>query len=401
MRPRHIAVAGAGIIGLATAWKILQQRVADKVTVLEKEADVGLHQSGHNSGVLHAGLYYRPDSLKARLATRGIKEMTAFCQTHSIPHEICGKVVVATAESELPVLRNLLQNGTANGLQGLRWLDRQSLQEIEPNANGIAAVHVPEEGIVDYKSVCQTLRRLILDQGGQIKTGFRVAAATFDEKQWEISATTGDTLRADYIINCAGLYADRIARACGYSTDVKIIPFRGQYYKLRDSSRYLVKNLIYPVPDPEYPFLGVHFTRMIGGGVEAGPNAILAFAREGYGFRHINVPEFAESLGFVGLRKFLMRHKRMVLAELWSGVRKQAFLDRLRKLIPRVDAADLEPGGAGVRAQVMDRQGKLIQDFVIGHSPNSLHVISAPSPGATASLAIAGHLIDTYLVEKK
>lgn len=392
-----ITIIGGGIIGLATAWKILQRGLTDQVIVLEKESGVGQHQSGNNSGVLHAGLYYKPGSLKARLATSGIRQMTQFCVEHDIPHEICGKVVVATDESEVETLRKLHQNGTANGLQGLRWLDKQELNRIEPHVSGVAALHVPEEGIVSYKAVCRRLRELIHDAGGSVITDFEVSEVSQTATKWTIISTQNRVVHAQYIINCAGLYADKIASLCGVKSDIKIVPFRGQYYTLQKSSEKLVKHLIYPVPNPDYPFLGVHFTRMIDGGVEAGPNAVLAFAREGYTFWKINFGEFWDALRFVGLRKFIVRHMGMVIDELHSGLSKKVFLQRLQKLIPALRSTDLSKGGAGVRAQAMGPDGHLIQDFVIEQHGRSLHVISAPSPGATASLAIADYLIDEYL----
>jgi L-2-hydroxyglutarate oxidase len=393
-----ISIIGGGIIGLATAWKILQCGLSNQVLVLEKESMVGQHQSGNNSGVLHAGLYYKPGSLKAKLATSGIKQMTQFCVDYQIPHEICGKVVVATDDAETQILRKLHQTGEENGLQGLRWLNLQQLNEIEPHVSGVAALHVPEEGIVSYKAVCTQLKRLIHDAGGSVITAFDVADVKQNGDMWTITSTDNRAVHAHYLINCAGLYADKIAARCGVKSDIKIVPFRGQYYKLRKESENLVRHLIYPVPNPDYPFLGVHFTRMIDGGVEAGPNAVLAFAREGYTFWRINLAEFWDSLTFIGLRKFINKHKGMVLDELDSGLRKEVFLKRLQKLIPSVQSKDLSVGGAGVRAQAMGPDGSLIQDFVIEQHPKSLHIISAPSPGATASLAIADYLISEYII---
>lgn len=396
----NITIIGGGIIGLATAWKILHRGLTDQVLVLEKETEVGRHQSGNNSGVLHAGLYYKPGSLKAKLATSGIKQMTRFCKEYQIPHEICGKVVVATNESEVQTLKKLFDNGSQNGLAGLKWLNREELNAIEPHVNGIAAIHVPEEGIVSYKAVCDQLRRLIHEAGGSVITSFHVADVSQNNHKWTITSSNNRVVHTNYIVNCAGLYADQIAAKCCVKSEIKIIPFRGQYYTLRKQAKHLVKHLVYPVPDPSYPFLGVHFTRMIGGGVEAGPNAVLAFAREGYRFRDIKISEFWDALRFEGLRKFMDKHKLMVLAELNSGLVKRSFLKRLQKLIPEIRSRDLVRGGAGVRAQAMAPDGTLIQDFVIEQHARSLHVISAPSPGATASLAIADYLIDEYLVNQ-
>lgn len=389
----RIVVVGGGIIGLATAWRIGQRFPDAQVTVLEKEPDVGQHQSGHNSGVLHAGLYYKPGSRKAKLAVRGIRQMIVFCQKHSIAHEVCGKVVVANSDEEIPRLKNLLDCGIANGLQGLRWLSRDELLEIEPHAAGLAAVHVPEEGIADYPAVCRALVEEIRAQGGEVLTRTEVRAIHRDADEWVIEASCGEHL-ASRIVACAGLQSDRIAAMTGRPRDIRIVPFRGEYYGIRPERQYLVRNLIYPVPDPAFPFLGVHFTRMIHGGVEAGPNAVLAFAREGYTKTDIRIRDLADALLFKGLRRFLTRYSSMCWMEVRRSFSKELFCASLQRLVPEIQPEDLVAGGAGVRAQAMTADGSLVDDFYFIEGPGELHVVNAPSPGATASLAIGEEIAE-------
>ena len=379
-------------MGLAVAREVLKRTPGVQVTVLEKEVAVGQHQSSHNSGVLHAGLYYKPGSLKARLAVSGIRSMTDFCVQHQIPHEICGKVVVATTDAQVPLLRSLWQRGIDNGLRDLRWLSTEQLREIEPHAAGQAAIHVPEEGIVDYPAVCVALQREIETGGGEIRTSSRVTAIEEQANEWILQTTTG-THRAEYLINCAGLFSDRISELAGVKRTVRIVPFRGEYFRLKPSAQALVRNLIYPVPDPQFPFLGVHFTRMIHGGVEAGPNAVLAFAREGYSWRKFSATDLTDALSFPGLWRFLRRHPQLCWDEVLSSISKQRACRMLQRLVPGVSPADLLPGGAGVRAQAMQIDGTLIQDFWIEQRPRALHVLNAPSPAATASLAIAREIV--------
>jgi L-2-hydroxyglutarate oxidase len=389
-----IVVVGGGIVGLAAAWRIGRRFPDARVTVLEKEADVGRHQSGHNSGVLHAGLYYKPGSQKALLAVRGIRQMIAFCREHSIAHEICGKVVVATTAEEVPRLRNLLERGTANGLQGLQWLSGEELREIEPHAAGVAAVRVPEEGIADYPAVCRALADEIRGQGGEVVTGAEVRALHRSKNSWGIETTRGE-YSASRIVTCAGLYADRVASLSGHPREIRIVPFRGEYYGIHQDRQYLVRNLIYPVPDPNFPFLGVHFTRMIHGGIEAGPNAVLAFSREGYAKSDIRVGDLADALAFSGLRKFLSRYASMCWMELRRSFSKELFCATLQRLVPEIQPDDLVHGGAGVRAMAMAPDGSLIEDFHFVEGPGELHVVNAPSPGATASLAIGEDIAET------
>jgi L-2-hydroxyglutarate oxidase len=383
----RIIIIGGGIVGLATAFKLGRKLPSAQIMLLEKEAAVGRHQTGNNSGVLHAGLYYQPGSGKARLAVAGIGEMVAFCREHEIPHEVCGKLVVAVDETEVARLRALRERGQQNGLQGLRWLDGDQMREIEPHAGGIAALHVPQEGIVDYPKVCEVLQQKISAQGGRVVTRAKVTRLQPQSDGWRVHSAAGD-FAADFLINCAGLHCDRVGEMAGEKRAVRIVPFRGEYYQLKRERQHLVRNLIYPVPDPQFPFLGVHFTRLIHGGVEAGPNAVLAFAREGYRKTDFNPADLFDALTFPGLWRFLARHKRMSWEELKRSFSKQLFCESLQRLVPEIRPDDLEPGGAGVRAQAMSPDGTLVQDFCFQQSRRALHVLNAPSPAATASLAI-------------
>jgi len=384
-------VIGGGLVGLGTAWQLLRGSRVNRLTLLEKEQRVGAHQSTHNSGVLHAGLYYKPGSLKARMAVEGIREMTSYCREKNIPHEICGKVVVAVDETEVPRLRELENRGQINGLQGLRWLGVDELRAIEPHAAGVAALQVPEEGIVDYAAVCEALRGDITAMGGRIVTGAAVQQLREIPQGW-IANTPAGEFEGDFIINCAGLQCDRVCRLAGGKPTDRIVPFRGEYYKLRPESSHLVKNLIYPVPDPKFPFLGVHFTRLIGGGIEAGPNAVLALAREAYHKTQWNARDMADALSFPGLWKFLFRHPRMAWEESARSLSRKLFCHSLQRLVPDLREEDLSPGGAGVRAQAISPGGELVQDFRLVPGPRVLHVLNAPSPAATASLAIGRHI---------
>jgi L-2-hydroxyglutarate oxidase len=383
-----ICVIGGGLVGLAVARRLHTSHPGSKVTLLEKEPGFGRHQSTHNSGVLHAGLYYKPGSVKARLSVAGIRQMTAFCQEHGVAHEICGKLVVATDAVEVVRLRALQERGRQNGLSGLAWLEGDALREIEPHAAGVAALRVPEEGIVDYRGVCDALESENRHLGTELRTGFRVTRIIAEGGGHRILGTGGEIV-ADFIVSCAGLHSDRVAQLAGERRETRIVPFRGEYYELKPSARHLVRNLIYPVPDPVFPFLGVHFTRLIHGGVEAGPNAVLALAREGYTKSRFNPVDLADALAFPGLWRFMNRHRAMVWAELRRSFSQRLFCQALQKLVPAISEADLQPGGAGVRAQAMDDAGTLVQDFAFIERPRALHVINAPSPAATAALAIA------------
>ena len=387
--PTRALVIGGGIVGLATAFRLGQKLPDAEITVIEKESSVGRHQSGHNSGVLHAGLYYRPGSTKARLAVRGIRQMVAFCQEHSIPHEICGKLVVAAGAEELPRLRDLQERGRQNGLEGIRMLGPAEMREIEPHVGGVAALRVPQEGIVDYGKVCAALVSSI---HGRVETGARAYSLRQTAAGWIVSTTAG-VFETDLLINCAGLHCDRVSEMAGLRREARILPFRGEYYKIKRERQSLVRNLIYPVPDPKFPFLGVHFTRLIHGGIEAGPNAVLAFAREGYRKTDVNPRDLFDALSYSGLWNFLGRHARMCWEETKRSFSRRLFCQSLQKLVPEIQPDDLEPGGAGVRAQAITPQGELMQDFYFVEQPHAIHVLNAPSPGATASLAIGEEIV--------
>ena len=391
MRAMKICVIGGGIIGLAVARRLHSSHRGSEITLLEKEPGFGRHQSTHNSGVLHAGLYYKPGSAKARLAVSGIRQMIEFCQHHRIPHDICGKLVVANTPGEVERLRSLQERGRKNGLSGLAWLEDDAMREVEPHVCGLAALRVPEEGIVDYRAVCDALERENRELGTRLNIGVKVDKITPDNGALVVSSRTAE-VRADFVINCAGLHCDRVAELAGEKRETRIVPFRGEYYQLKPSAQHLVRNLIYPVPDPVFPFLGVHFTRLIHGGIEAGPNAVLAFAREGYTKWRINPIDLADAVFFKGLWNFMRQHRIMAWDEMRRSFSKRLFCQSLQKLVPEIQESDLEPGGAGVRAQAMEPAGTLVQDFAFIERSNALHLINAPSPAATASLAIADEI---------
>ncbi len=393
----NIVVVGGGLVGLATAYRLGQRLPDARVTVLEKEPGVCQHQSGHNSGVLHAGLHYRPGSQKARLAVRGIRQMVEFCQLHSIAHDVCGKVVVAVDEDELPRLHALHERGRQNGLRGLRLLTGEELREIEPHAAGIAALHVPEEGIVDYRQVCQALVDEIFAQGGEVVLRAKVGAIVREGPGWRVVSNAGDYF-CDRIVTCAGLHADRVAALTGRRRTVRVMPFRGEYYKIRPERQGLVRNLIYPVPDPTFPFLGVHFTRLIRGGIEAGPNAVLALDREGYSKLDLNPLDMVDALSFPGLWRFLAKHTATCMAEIRRSFSRDLFCETLQRLVPEIEPDDLMVGGSGVRAQAMNWDGSLVEDFNFVEGPGELHVVNAPSPAATSSLAIGEEIANRMTV---
>ncbi|MCH2591919.1 MAG: L-2-hydroxyglutarate oxidase [Pedosphaera sp.] len=392
-------VIGGGVVGLATAWRLQTMQPGSRVCVLEKEPEVGSHQSSHNSGVLHCGLYYKPGSIKAILAVRGIRQMVEFCREADIDHEVCGKLVVACNDTELERLRKLEERGRQNGLEGIEFLGREAMLEREPNVGGIAALRVPQEGIVDYPAVCSELKRRITANGGDVQTGARVTRLKQRGGEW-IATTPKGEFAGRYLVNCAGLHCDRVAGLAGEKRETRIVPFRGEYYKLVEGSEGLVRHLIYPVPDPQFPFLGVHFTRLIHGGIEAGPNAVLAFAREGYRKTDVNVRDLWDAVTYSGLWRFVVKYPRMTALELWQSLSKRRFCKALQKLVPIIRVTDIEPGGAGVRAQAMAREGNLIQDFCLIQRPAALHVLNAPSPAATASLAIGEEIVRKILETK-
>jgi len=382
-----VIVIGGGIVGLATALQLINSHPQIKLLLLEKEDQLAKHQTGHNSGVIHSGIYYKPGSLKARNCIEGYGMLVDFCRMNGIKFELCGKIIVATTPEELPLLENLFTRGNQNGLSGLRKIGKEELKEFEPHVNGLAGIVVPQTGIIDYKEVAQKYAELIQVKGGQINLGERVIDIQTDNTHSVVSSQK-QSYQTNLVINCCGLYSDKIARFTHKNLNVKIIPFRGEYYQLKKEKEYLVKNLIYPVPDPNFPFLGVHFTRMIHGGVEAGPNAVLAFKREGYKKSDINMSELAESLAWPGFQKVAWKYWRTGFGEMYRSYSKAAFVKALQKLLPEITTNDLEPGGAGVRAQACDRTGGLVDDFMILEDKFVINVCNAPSPAATSSLSI-------------
>src|SRR5580658_3487604 len=387
----RICIIGGGIVGLATALQIQRRRPDAELTLLEKEPGFGRHQSTHNSGVLHAGLYYKPGSVKARMAVQGIRMMTEFCRQHGIAHEICGKLVIAVDDGEVPRLRGLHERGRQNGLAGLEWLEGDAIRGIEPNVAGVAALRVPQEGIVDYGAVVAAMAADARKAGASLHAGSRVERLVREGQGWRVLTGTGE-YPADFIVNCAGLYCDRVSALAGEARSTRIVPFRGEYFKLSPGSAHLVRNLIYPVPDPAFPFLGVHFTRLIHGGIEAGPNAILATAREGYRKTDFKFTDLADVLTYSGFWRFLRRYPSMCWYELRRSFSRKLFCRSLQRLVPEIQPDDLATGGSGVRAQAISPEGDLVQDFRFIERANALHVLNAPSPAATASLAIGAEI---------
>jgi (S)-2-hydroxyglutarate dehydrogenase len=392
-RQSDLLIIGAGIVGLATALDYSRRFPGHRLVVVDKEERVAAHQTGHNSGVIHSGLYYRTGSLKARNCVAGCASMKRFCTEHGIAYEECGKLVVATAPEEVPRLDQLHQRGIANCVPGLRLLDRDDFRQLEPHCDGICALHVPSTGIVDYKDVANKYAELIQQAGGEIVFRAKVIGLR-DDGDWNIVETTAGAFRASYVINCAGLYSDAITRMAGCETDLEIIPFRGEYYEVKPARRSLVRNPIYPVPDPRFPFLGVHFTRHIDGSVEAGPNALLAFRREGYLASDVNLSETVEVLQWPGFWRMARKYWKMGAAEQYRAWLKSAFTRALQQMVPELIEDDLVPGGSGVRAQAVDRNGNLLDDFHFVHSRRMIHVCNVPSPAATASLEIGREVVD-------
>jgi L-2-hydroxyglutarate oxidase len=385
-----IIIIGGGIVGLAAGLKIKESRPELKVAILEKESEVAKHQTGNNSGVIHSGLYYKPGSLKATNCINGYHELIRFCETENIPFELTGKVVVATKKEQIPILNGLLERGLQNRLTGTRSITLDELKEYEPYCAGVAAIHVPQTGIVDYKVVAQTYAKKFQSIGGEIFLDHKVLKINNLNSVSSIKTKYHEFV-SKLVINCAGLYSDKVAQMSQEeSLDVKIIPFRGEYYKIKKEREYLVKNLIYPVPDPNFPFLGVHFTRMMKGGVEAGPNAVLAFKREGYKRSQIDLTELSETLAWPGFQKVAAKYWKTGMGEMYRSFSKTAFTNALKELIPDIQESDLVDGGAGVRAQACDRTGGLLDDFCIRENEYAINVLNAPSPAATSSLSIGG-----------
>jgi len=392
-----VCIIGAGIVGLATAYQLGEQQPGLRIALVEKESSVAQPESGPHSGVIHSGIYYRPGSLRALNCRRGYELLLPFCEQHDIPYEICGKVIVATSEAERPALDKILSHGQANGLEGIRRISREETLEIEPHVNAVESIWAPQAGIVDYKDVAHKYEELILSKGQNILLGHRVEDIQVNND--EVVVITGQQeIKARLVISCAGLYADHVAKMSGAELKAKILPFRGEYYELAEDKQQLVNNLIYPVPNPHFPFLGVHYTRMIKGGIEAGPNAVLAFSREGYSRWDVHWKELAEIFGYSGFRKLAFKYWRQGLDELYRSYSKRAFVRALQHLIPEVGINDLKRGGAGVRAMACGPDGELIDDFLILEQKRVINVCNAPSPAATSSLAIGETIAQKALV---
>ena len=399
-----LVIVGGGIVGLATAREFLKRQPGLRLVILEKEPEIATHQSGHNSGVIHSGIYYAPGSLKAKTCVQGHGEMITYCQEHDIPYELCGKVIVALDETELSRLDELYRRGTVNGVQGLEMIGPERLKELEPYAAGIKALYSPKTGITDFKQVARSYAREIQNAGGEIITSCDVYAIDERDKRATVSMLIGKEakqveIETSFVVTCGGLYSDKLAGMTESKNgtpegEVRIVPFRGDYYVLRDDKRYMVKGLIYPVPDPRFPFLGVHFTKRIDGAVWAGPNAVLAFAREGYKRWDINPKELAEVLAFGGFWKMATKYWQMGMQEMYRDYVKESYVKELQRYMPELKSEDLLPGPSGVRAQAMDASGKLVDDFLIKHGEHVAHVQNAPSPAATSSLVIARMIVD-------
>ena len=383
-----IVVIGGGIVGLATALRIKEQNPKLKLVLIEKEIYLSSHQTGHNSGVIHSGIYYKPGSLKATNCTRGYQMLLDFCEAQDVPYELCGKVIVATRPEEVEALNNIQRRGEENGLKGLQRLNREELKEHEPHVDGLEAILVPQTGIIDYTTVALRYADLVRERGGEIQLGERVTDIQIHHRDCTVVTSQG-SYTTRLVVNCAGLYSDKIAQMTQAApVNIKIVPFRGEYYEIKKDKEYLVNNLIYPVPDPNFPFLGVHFTRMVGGGIEAGPNAVLAFRREGYRKADVNASELSETLRWPGFQRVAAKYWQTGMGELYRSFSKTAFTEALQKLIPAITEEDLVPGEAGVRAQACDRHGGLLDDFLIIENEFAINVCNAPSPAATSSLSI-------------
>ncbi|MBF0244049.1 MAG: L-2-hydroxyglutarate oxidase [Planctomycetes bacterium] len=392
LKKTDVAVVGGGIVGLATAYRFKERFPERSVLVLEKEASVGAHQSGHNSGVLHSGIYYKPGSLKSKNCREGKGALQAFCEREGIEFEICGKVIVAVDDSELGRLDAIYQRGRDNGV-ACTLISRERLKELEPHAGGVRAIHVPEAGIVNFTRVCERLTEVLQRGGSEVICGARVFH--YEERSdCVVLESTAGTVEAGLVVNCAGLHSDRVASLSGHPAQARIVPFRGEFYELRPEAHHLCRSLIYPVPDPSFPFLGVHFTRMIEGGVECGPNAVLAFAREGYRKRDINPRDLAESLTYPGFLRLASRHWRVGAGEMWRSFSKAAFVRALQRLMPEIRSEHLLPARSGVRAQAVARDGSMVDDFLVERKGRVVNVNNAPSPAATSSLNIGNWVVE-------
>ena len=389
-------IIGAGIVGLSTAYHLKKTNHNLKIVILEKEAEIALHQTGHNSGVIHSGIYYKPGSLKAINCKSGYDQLIQFCDNNDINYDLCGKIIVATSKQELPTLTKIYANGIDNGLLGIKKISKEEIKEIEPHCTGIEGIWVPQTGIIDYKEVSKKYSEIFIELGGEILFNQKVVEIK-SKKNISIIQTQDNKYETKYIINCAGLYSDKIAKMNDNNIDVQILPFRGEYFNLKKEKEYLVNNLIYPVPNPNFPFLGVHFTRMINGGVEAGPNAVLAFAREGYTNKTINWNELSETLRHPGFQKVAIKYWKDGMYEMYRSYSKSAFTRALQRLIPEIQKNDLENESAGVRAQACDSKGNLSDDFLIFDNNNIINVCNAPSPAATSSLAIGKNIASIAL----
>ena len=396
MKNYDVVIIGAGIVGLATAYKLIEQKPHLKIVILEKEKDIALHQTGHNSGVIHSGIYYKPGSLKAINCKTGYEQLLTFCRNNGVEFDLCGKIIVAVEQKELSVLEGIYKRGIENGLSGIKKINQQEIQEREPYCSGISGIWVPQTGIIDYKDVSKKYCDIFLEKGGDLQLGHKVISI----KQLNginYTETNVCAFQSKWVINCAGLYSDKIAKLTSDDVDLQIIPFRGEYYDIKKEKQYLVKNLIYPVPNPDFPFLGVHFTRMLKGGVEAGPNAVFAFRREGYTNRDIDIKELWESITFRGFQKVAVKYWRDGLYEMYRSYSKRAFVKALQRLVPNIQSDDIISGAAGVRAQACDSKGNLIDDFLIYEKNGVINVCNAPSPAATSSISIGNTIVQKII----
>ncbi len=392
-----IVIIGGGIVGLASALKMKVGRPNLKIVVIEKEKQLAVHQTGHNSGVIHSGIYYKPGSLKAKNCIDGYNQLIEFCNRENIAYDLCGKIIVATSKEELPMLETIMQRGVQNGLKNLKKITAEQIKEYEPYCNGLAGIHVPQTGIVDYKVVATRYAHNFRNLGGEVILGERVLNIVQKNENISTISTDKGDYQAKLVVNCAGLFSDRIAALTNKNMQLRIIPFRGEYFEVKKEKQYLIKNLIYPVPNPDFPFLGVHFTRRIGGGIEAGPNAVFAFKREGYKKSDFALKDFLDSLSWPGFRKVAMKYWKVGFGEMYRSWSKAAFTAALQNLVPEIQEEDLVEGGSGVRAQACDIKGGLIDDFLILEEKQMIHVCNAPSPAATSSYAIGKHVADLAL----